>query len=241
MENKYQGFKWSNHHWTLFNGIYLHRWRVPTHLSGSDACNPFPEPIYAFPPCWQKDGRAQALGRKAEGKHHHSRVSWSVDCAGFVPDLSCWKIMEGLIFCVRCVCVWDARDHWDVTHASNLKASLLSIHGISHHACVEDRWGELSVPDRSVTSIFSLRFGFKSKNTLYFWVTAEREKKNKSTCMKITTTLIEKTLHLYLHHVEPSTTATAVLIDTLLIVTHSFKITIFHSCSVLHWWQIYGN
>lgn len=151
----------TEHYLTAFictDDVFRHTYLV-TQSSDSDACNPlrpFPWTHLCIPALLTK-GRA---GTSAWQERRGQTSPQQSQPVGPLRWICVWLIVlennGRTVFFVRCVCVWDARDHWDVTHASKLKASLLSIHGISHHACVMDRGGELSVPDRSVTSIFSV-------------------------------------------------------------------------------------
>lgn len=226
-----------------FHHIYL-----VAQPSDSDACNPlcpFSSTYLCIPILLTKrTGVSARLWQQRRGQTSPQQSQhWS---DGFVSDLSCWKIMEVLVFvwcaqwcevdvCFRCpgplrcdACIWSE--------------SLSPFCSWDFPSCMCEGQGMRTVCSWQKCDKHRLSQGLnEKKNIVYFWEIVEREKENKSTCKKITTALGGKTLQCYLHDVEPSTVETAVLIDTLLIVTHSFKITIFHSCSMLHWWQIYGN
>lgn len=140
-----------------------------------------PKTIHAFLSCWQKDGcECSALAAKWRANINTAK-SALVGCAGVVSDVSRWKIMEGLVFV--CLCEADVCFRYpgplrcDATHP--ISEPLFFAFMISHQTRVKDRGWEVSVPDRSVTSIFlSVRL-----KTLYFWATAECEKKGKKLYM----------------------------------------------------------
>lgn len=102
----------TEHNWTAFicrEDMFHHIYLV-AEPSASDACNPSCPFSQNYPPIpvLLTKGRAWtlSLGDKVEGKHEESRLSvgrW----AGFVSDLSDWKLMEAVVLvwadvCFRC-------------------------------------------------------------------------------------------------------------------------------------------
>lgn len=157
---------------------------------------------------------------RTPSKHEHSRLGVG-RCAEFVSDLS-WKIMEAWFWCEAGVC-FRGPDPLRCDALHPMWKPLLPL---------------MRFPIMHVWKTRLLLTEVWQKHSAAVWLRSMKRKRNDP--HRNITSRGKACTYIFVWN-WASAAATTFLIDTLLIVAHSFKITIFHSCSMLYWWQIYGN